>query len=71
MLCILIRHTKKNNLEPPTHLDDLFKSIGNTALNSKKRFLALQIILYDKDFPEYVKNLIRVQESDNHMAKTL
>ena len=31
---------------PPTHLDDLFKFIGNTGLNSEKRFLAFQSILY-------------------------
>ena len=64
-------HTKKNNLKPPTHFVDLFKSIGNTALNREKRFLTFQTILYDEDFSEYIKNLFKVQESDNHMAKTL
>ena len=62
-------HGKKNNLVPPIHLDDLFKFIGYTGLNSEKRFLAFQSILYDKEFSEYVKNLCKVQESDNHMAK--
>ena len=45
------------------------KSIGNTGLNSEKYFLAFQSILYDEDFSEYVKNLFKVQESDNHMVK--
>ena len=47
MLLIIISYGKKNNLVPPPHLDDLFKSIGNTGLNSEKRFLAFQKILYD------------------------
>ena len=42
-----------------------------TELNSEKRFLAFQIILYDEDFSEYVKNLFKVQDSDNHMAKNI
>ena len=62
-------HGKKNNLVSPTHLDDLFKSIGNTGLHSEKRFLAFQNILYHEDFSEYVKNLVKVLESDNYMAK--
>ena len=37
MLCILISHGKKNNLVPHTYLDDLFKSTGNTGLNSERR----------------------------------
>ena len=69
MLLIIISHGKKNNLVPPPHLDDLFKSIGNTGLNSEKRFLVFQRILYDEGFSEYVKSLFKVQESDNHMAK--
>ena len=69
MLCIIISHGKKKILVPPTHLGNLFKSIGNTRLNSEKYFLAFQSILYDEDFSEYVKNLLRVQEGDNHMAK--
>ena len=69
VLCIIISHGKKNNLVPPPHLDDLFKSICNTGINSKKRFLALQSVRYDEDFSEYVKKLFKVQESDNHMAK--
>ena len=28
MLCIIISHGKKKILVPPTHLDNLFKSIG-------------------------------------------
>ena len=47
MLRIIISHGKKNNLVPPPHLYDLFKSIGNTGVNSEKRFLAFQRILYD------------------------
>ena len=69
MLCILISRGKKKNLVPSTHLDDLFQSIGNTGLNREKHFLASQSILYDEDFSQYVKNLFKVQESDNHMAK--
>ena len=42
-----------------------------TELNSEKRFLAFQIILYDEDFSEYVKNFFKMQDSDNQMAKTL
>ena len=59
ILPIIINHRKKNNLVSSTHLDDLFKSIGNTGLNSEKRLLAFQSILYDEDFSEYVKNLLR------------
>ena len=70
MLSILISHSKKNNLEPPTHLDDLSKSIGKTAL-SKKCFFAFKIILYDEDFSENVKNLFKVKESDNQMTKNI
>ena len=55
MLCIIVSHGKKNNLVPPTHLDDLFKSIGNTGINSEERYLAFQSILYDEDFSEYFK----------------
>ena len=69
MLCIIIRYGKKNNLVPPPHLNDLFKSIDNRGLNSERRFLAFQSILYDEDFSEYFKNLFKVYESDNHMAK--
>ena len=50
MLRIIISHGRKNYLVPPPHIDDLFKSIGKTGLNSEKRFLAFQSILYDKDF---------------------
>ena len=71
MLSILISHSKKNNLEPPTHLDDLFKSIGKTALSSKKCFFAFKIILYDEDFSENVKNLFKVKENDNQMTKNI
>ena len=46
----MIEHDRKNNFVPPLHLDDLFKSIGKTGLNSEKRFLAFQSILYDEDF---------------------
>ena len=69
MLCIIIIYGKKNNLVLPPHLDDLFKSIGDTGLNSEKRFLAFQRILHDEGFSEYAKSLFKVQESDNHMAK--
>ena len=69
ILRILISHGKKNNLVLPTHLDDMFKSIGNTGLKSEKRFLAFQSVLYDEDFSEFVKSLFKVQESDNHMVK--
>ena len=71
MLSVLISHSKKNNLKPPTHLDDLFKSIGKTALNSKKCFFAFKIVLYDEDFSENVKNLFEVKESDNQMTKNI
>ena len=54
MLRIIVNHDKNNNLVPPIYLDDLFKYIGNTGLNSEKRFLALQSILYDESFSEYV-----------------
>ena len=67
----LISHGKKSNLVPPTHLDDLFKSIGSTVYNNKKRFLAFQSILYDNDFSEYIKTMFKVQESNNHMAKNI
>ena len=70
MLPILINHGKRKNLVPPTHLNYLFKSIGNTALNSDKHFLSFQSILYDEDFSEYVKNLFKVQKRDNHIIKT-
>ena len=50
MLRIIISHGRKNYLVPPPHIDDLFKSIGKTGLNSEKRFLAFQSILYDEDF---------------------
>ena len=30
-----------------------------------------QSILYVEDFSNYVKNLFKVQESDNHMAKNV
>ena len=53
MLRIIISHGRKNYLVPHPHLDDLFKSIGKTGLNSEKRFLAFQSILYDKDFRIY------------------
>ena len=33
------------------------------------RFLAFQIILYYEDFSEYIKNLFKLQESDNHVVK--
>ena len=69
MLRIIISHGKKNSLIPPPHVDGLFKSIGSTVLNSKKRFLVFQRILYDDGFSEYVKSLFKMQESDNHMAK--
>ena len=71
MLRILISHGKKNNLVPSTHLDYLFQSIGKTGLNGEKRFLASQSVLYDEDFSEYVKNLFKVQENDNHMEKNI
>ena len=71
MLRILRNHGKKNNLVPPTHFDDLFKSIGNTGLNSETRFLAFQSILEDKSFSEYLKNLFKVQESDYYMAQNI
>ena len=69
MLRMIISHGKKNNLVPPPHLDDLFKSIGNTGLNSEKYFLASQSILHDEIFSEYDKKLFKMQESINHMAK--
>ena len=47
----------------------MLKSIGNTTLKSEKRFLAFQISLYDENYSEYVTNLFKMQESDNHMAK--
>ena len=56
---------------PPTYLDDLFNIIGNTGLNNEKRFLAFQSIQYDEGFSEYVKNLFKAQESDNHMTKNI
>ena len=59
MLRIIISHDKKNKLFPPPHLDDLFKSIGNTGLNNQKLFLAFQRILYDEGFSEYVKTLFK------------
>ena len=68
MFEIITSHAKKDNLVPPTHLDDLFKSIGDTALNSGRCLLGFQSVLYDEDFSECVKDLFRVQESDNHMA---
>ena len=68
-LRIFISHGKKNNLVPPTHLDDLFKSISNTGLNCEKDFLAFESIMYVKDFSEYGKNLFKVRQGNNHMAK--
>ena len=68
-LVMLISHGKKNKLASHTHIDYLFKSIGNTGLNSEKRFLVSQSILHGEDFSEYVKNLLKLQESDNHMAQ--
>ena len=50
----MVNHDKNNNLVPPTYRDDLFKSIGKTGLNSEKRFLAFQSILYHENFSEYV-----------------
>ena len=52
MLRIIINYDKKNNLVPPTHLNDLFKSIVKTELNNEKRFLAFRSILYDGDISE-------------------
>ena len=40
-------------------------------LNSEKRFFASRSILHDEDFSEYVKNLFKVQESDNHLATNI
>ena len=71
MLRIIINHDKKNNLVPPTYLDDLFKSLGSTGLNNEKRYLAFQSILYNEDFSEYVKNLFKVLERDNHITKNI
>ena len=71
MLCIIVRHGKKNNLVPPTHLDDLFKSIANTALNSEKRYFEFPSILYNENFSEYVKNLLRCRKAIIIWQKTL
>ena len=69
MLCIIISHSKKNNLVPPVYLHDLFKSIGNTGLNSNKSFLELQSILFDEGFSEYVKKLFKVPENRESYSK--
>ena len=37
-------------------------------LNSEKRYFAS---LHDEDFSEYVKNLFKVQESDNHLTTNI
>ena len=52
---LLISHGKKSNPAPPTHLDDLFKSISSAWFNSEKPFLASQYIMCNKDFWEYVR----------------
>ena len=52
---LLISHGKKSNPAPPTHLDDLFKSISSAWFNSEKPFLASQYIMCNKDFGEYVR----------------
>ena len=63
MLRILRNHGKKNNLVPPTHFNDLFKSIGNTVLNSETRFLAFQSILKVKAFQSMLKICLRCRKA--------
>ena len=71
MLCIIISHSKKTIWYHPLFFYDFLKFIDNTGLNSEKRYLVFQSIMYDEDFSEYVKNLFKVQESNNHLAKNI
>ena len=60
MLRILIGHDKKNSLVPPTHLDDVFKSIGNTGLNSENRFsMRSKVFCITKTFQNMLKTFLR------------
>ena len=70
MLRILRNHGQKNNLVPPNHYDDLFKSIGNTGLNSETRFLAFQSILKVKAFQSMLKICLRCWKAITIWQKT-
>ena len=68
--CSIVQVLRGSHYNWATRLYKLFySSYNHKPCKKKKRFLAFQNILYHEDFSEYVKNLVKVLESDNHMAK--
>ena len=68
MVRIIINHSKKNGVEPPSSLKNLFKIICNRELEAQDRYFAFQTILDDGEFSEYVNKLFNVTGAGNHMA---